>query len=444
MDDFPPGKGVVTCTKHFVCNDCLVQQFKILAQQPGLESFPAQCCNEEIPINIMLIEHLLSAEVIEAYRIKEMEFSTPPTLRVYCSNIECHAWIPPSESWIHPGEFQERSTEVCKCGTTTCVGCKNRWVPGHTCGQDQEEKPSWLPEYAAWCRIKKCPSCRSFIELYAACNHVTCNVCQHQFCWVCLMEWTGFHSGCSQYGDPEYDEEGFERNTRGLHRDTGLTREGKTFLELRGTEPFPAPQAPQADGGQWFFDPNEDVYFQMANYNEEVHVDEPGVDENVENAYVEDEVAENEYADFYQLECRHFWGWTVHNLSCNFCLLTPEGIQGHHNCSECGVRACRSCFLDQFMHYNDPHGYADDMPELFNLVGVIQWAEEGVAPFREPERRYRGRWAIPNEEQILLGMQTLFEQAYEAIDPIHGLEWLFQEPDDWTVGAVDEDRPEIR
>ena len=59
---------------------------------------------------------------------------------------------------------------------------------------------------------------------------MTCPRCKHQFCFICMLSWTGFHSdeGCPQYGDPTegYDDEGYEKTKRGLHLDTGLNRAG--------------------------------------------------------------------------------------------------------------------------------------------------------------------------------------------------------------------------
>jgi hypothetical protein len=70
-----------------------------------------------------------------------------------------------------------------------------------------------------------------WIEHQEACNHMTCCYCRHEFCFVCLLPWDGnFHDsdGCPSYKDPPagYDEDGFERSARGLHRDTGFDRNG--------------------------------------------------------------------------------------------------------------------------------------------------------------------------------------------------------------------------
>jgi hypothetical protein len=82
-----------------------------------------------------------------------------------------------------------------------------------------------------------------WVEYKEACNHMTCCYCRYQFCFVCLKSWggegLGFHegAGCPAYGDPPsgYDNEGFEINDRGLHRDTGYNRAGLDRLGLLRT-----------------------------------------------------------------------------------------------------------------------------------------------------------------------------------------------------------------
>lgn len=47
---------------------------------------------------------------------------------------------------------------------------------------------------------KPCPSCNTNIEKNEGCNHMTCKRCSHQFCWLCLQNWTKHNSKlCGNY-----------------------------------------------------------------------------------------------------------------------------------------------------------------------------------------------------------------------------------------------------
>lgn len=93
--------GVVTCAEHFICNDCVIHTFTSASENPVSEIFPVKCCMKApgchrgpTILRRGLVAHLLSPEVNVTYDRKEVEYYTPPALKLYC--IECRAWLPPS------------------------------------------------------------------------------------------------------------------------------------------------------------------------------------------------------------------------------------------------------------------------------------------------------------------------------------------------------------
>jgi len=234
-DGLPLSQSVATCTEHFMCNQCIIDAHDIALKDN--EAFPAQCCT---PLPLGLVEHLLSPETCTAYLKKTQEHNTPIDLRVYCCKEDCRSFIPVGQfdSITYPLHTIAR----CKCGYDTCTECGKEWDgDDHICEEDEDDvRPDWMPEYSASCRIKRCPDCLTWIELKEACNHMLCSLCKSEFCFVCLQPWssrsTGFHKGegCPAYGDPieGYDDEGFELTKRGIHRDTGMNRDGLNLLEL--------------------------------------------------------------------------------------------------------------------------------------------------------------------------------------------------------------------
>jgi ariadne-1 len=52
---------------------------------------------------------------------------------------------------------------------------------------------------------KQCPKCRKPIEKNQGCNHMNCKMCTHEFCWLCLGDWsehgqkTGGYYNCNKY-----------------------------------------------------------------------------------------------------------------------------------------------------------------------------------------------------------------------------------------------------
>ena len=64
----------------------------------------------------------------------------------------------------------------------------------------QASSAAWISQHS-----KPCPNCKAPIERSDGCNHMTCSKCEHDFCWVCLGNWsvhgsrTGGYFHCNRY-----------------------------------------------------------------------------------------------------------------------------------------------------------------------------------------------------------------------------------------------------
>mmetsp|Transcript_26289 Transcript_26289/g.46378 ORF Transcript_26289/g.46378 Transcript_26289/m.46378 type:complete len:501 (+) Transcript_26289:292-1794(+) len=97
------------------------------------------------------------------------------------------------------------------CDTSFCLICGEE--PHAPCGckelQKWNEKCRNESETANWilANTKSCPKCVSRIEKNQGCNHMTCQRCKHEFCWICMGDWhdhganTGGYYKCNKY-DP--------------------------------------------------------------------------------------------------------------------------------------------------------------------------------------------------------------------------------------------------
>ncbi|PSN70764.1 hypothetical protein BS50DRAFT_486086, partial [Corynespora cassiicola Philippines] len=225
--DYPADEGIIPCMCHFICKECAERAMVISLKD--IYMYPAKCC---VPIPRSLARDLVNKDVYQKYTAKAEEGFSNPTRRLYCSNPECATFL--SRNCIDNSDWRY-SVAHCCCETDTCAGCGGRWTAEHFCetNEDPRVKPDWMPQYTQDCRIKMCPgtNCHLWIEHKEACNHMRCTRCGHQFCFICLRGWDDQHMftyGCPQYGDPPegYDEEGYERSRRGLHRDDGYDRNG--------------------------------------------------------------------------------------------------------------------------------------------------------------------------------------------------------------------------
>ena len=75
-------------------------------------------------------------------------------------------------------------TSRCQCGQEVCMRCgaaAHGWVRCANVGDD---------EFNRWARnnadIKPCPKCKIKTWKYTGCNHMTCQKCRHEWCWICF------------------------------------------------------------------------------------------------------------------------------------------------------------------------------------------------------------------------------------------------------------------
>jgi len=98
------------------------------------------------------------------------------------------------------------TTSFClKCGEEphAPLVCKflSRW---HEKCRNESETANWI-----LANTKACNKCGSRIEKNQGCNHMTCQQCKHEFCWICMGDWvdhgatTGGYYRCNKYDQEE-------------------------------------------------------------------------------------------------------------------------------------------------------------------------------------------------------------------------------------------------
>lgn len=142
---------------HHYCRDCTVQLFNAATTDESL--FPVRCCRQLIPIS--RARHFLPVNLIQLFQRKAIEFST--SNRTYCAEPTCSAFVVPDSI--------KGDIAVCTvCRRRTCTICKGEAHEGDCPADSNLQLLLKKAEDVGW---QRCYQCRSVVELYIGCNHIT-------------------------------------------------------------------------------------------------------------------------------------------------------------------------------------------------------------------------------------------------------------------------------
>lgn len=148
-----------------------------------------------------------NARVFEKYQnLLDKDFVTLMDKTTFCPAPDCDKII----KCTKPLEDPNRKVPgvKCTCGKEFCFACSLDDHMPATCKiakawlkkcQDDSETANWISA-----NTKECAKCHSTIEKSGGCNHMTCQKCKHEFCWICMGDWS-LH-GTSYYNCSRYDE----------------------------------------------------------------------------------------------------------------------------------------------------------------------------------------------------------------------------------------------
>ena len=156
----------------------------------------------------------------QSYRVRAFVDANPLTRWCPGPGCESIACAPHKAALEQAGQLAHCS----HCALTFCVSC----------GHPEPHAPTSCRELALWtekCRnesetanwilanTKCCPKCNSRIEKNQGCNHMTCQRCAYEFCWICMGDWkqhganTGGYYKCNKYDQGSNSSEDDNNNS---------------------------------------------------------------------------------------------------------------------------------------------------------------------------------------------------------------------------------------
>ena len=189
------------------------------------------------PLHPKHFSHIISAEFIERYEVREREYLCAFGTRIYCKHIIHNERDGKTDEAC--GAFVGAKTAILlgvdKCATCsglTCLNCSTALRDRtsaiehlHDCEKlvgalklaEAEEEAKAFAGLTQGRHYQRCPNaaCGVMVELGEACNHMTCAYCWTEFCFVCGTEQTALsehwrRGGCPRYNFPGDQNAGYD------------------------------------------------------------------------------------------------------------------------------------------------------------------------------------------------------------------------------------------
>merc|ERR1719471_448680 len=192
VDKFHASTRVLPC---MACKDCFNTFLKHTSAlgKPELKC-PGMGCDKHLEEDEV---HKISPEGLANYHLALLKYKMKQCHNFkFCPNTDCGHGFEVQNVCAVADEI------VCpKCSIKFCPTCSADAHPGKSCEQNKKDEFAsiWgaLGEEHVFMQheSKQCPFCLVWIEKNGGCNHMTCNHCRGEFCWICFGNWRG-HSSC--------------------------------------------------------------------------------------------------------------------------------------------------------------------------------------------------------------------------------------------------------
>lgn len=186
--------------EHKFCKVCLSEHLETNIKDGQVVKIPCMQHGCAVEFEESDVKLFGSEEIFKKYVRFKMNINVDldPNLR-WCPRNGCMNFV------RRPNRLRKRA--VCACGQEVCMRCGavyHGWVRCANVGDAE------FIQFARANNVKPCPKCRIPTDKYTGCNHITCQKCRYEWCWVCYGNYRapGGHYGgpiffCpgSQFGD---------------------------------------------------------------------------------------------------------------------------------------------------------------------------------------------------------------------------------------------------
>lgn len=188
--------------QHKFCKECIIAYLEEEIRNARVKSIncPQGGCEETFTMT--MIHNLVKEDNFRKYlKFQEREKIKEKKNVVICPILDCEGYATKPENELIgienegdallnvSNENKEKIQYICNKGHAFCSKCKCMWH-SDDCNEDREVKDFTKSTGKL---LKRCPKCKVWTEKNEGCNHMTCQICKFEWCWLCEKIYTPSH-----------------------------------------------------------------------------------------------------------------------------------------------------------------------------------------------------------------------------------------------------------
>ena len=167
------------CETYF-CEECLYLHIKELIKNGKYALFCPECRNIYTKNKIEQI-FMLSKDkevknlkkLLEKNKTKDVILNDPELM--FCPIVNCDGFAKKND---------KRDYNICNMGHKFCNKCGELWHQDEKC-KEEENVDKLFQEFRKKYKLKNCPYCHIVVIKKGGCNHMKCQFCGKDWCWLC-------------------------------------------------------------------------------------------------------------------------------------------------------------------------------------------------------------------------------------------------------------------
>jgi hypothetical protein len=173
----------LSCGHNSFCTDCLTEFIKLAVKSQEQHLIRCPFCSNQLHYQEVI--DLLGADAKPYIEAVTFNWARQQEHLKHCPSPDCKFYFINESTCALPitcGQCNKQYCNACLINHDEQILCDQARINNQT--PESQANNTWKETHS-----KQCPRCKINIEKNHGCDHMTCNSCRYEFCWICLEKY---------------------------------------------------------------------------------------------------------------------------------------------------------------------------------------------------------------------------------------------------------------